>query len=145
MPTKITPSSLIGSGIVITLGLFVALIALFGLHYSVGWNATWRTLGVTPLEPHFFDMHVMIDYAACAAKGIDPYIPHACNPANFNVPPIWLWLSFLGLSNSYVPLLSVGMVAIALGGYSRSVSRAQSCRRSTRLGRYPVALRPDGF
>jgi hypothetical protein len=105
----------VGSGIVITLGALVALIALLCFGKLVGWDATWRAFGVTPLEPHFFDMHVPIDYAVCAAKGIDPYVPHACNPANFNLPPIWLWLSYLGITGSDAPWLSVGIIAIAFG------------------------------
>jgi hypothetical protein len=114
-PKSIPYSSRVGSGIVITLGTLIALIVLLCFGQMVGWNPTWRTVGVTPLEPHFFDMHVPIDYATCAAKGIDPYIPHACNPANFNLPPIWLWLSFLGISGSDAPWLSVGTIAIAFG------------------------------
>ena len=78
----------------------------------VGWNPTWRTFGVTPLEPH---LHVPIDYATCAAKGIDPYVPHACNLANFNLPSIWLWLSILEISRPNAPWLFVGMIAIAFG------------------------------
>ena len=105
----------VGSGIVITVGALAALIALLCFGQLVGWDATWRTFGVTPLEPHFFDMHVPIDYAICASRGIDPYIPHACNPANFNLPPIWLWLSHVGITGSDAPWLSVGMIAIAFG------------------------------
>lgn len=61
------------------LGALIALIVLLCCGQMVGWNPTWRTFGVTPLEPHFFDMHVPIDYAMCASKGIDPYAPRACN------------------------------------------------------------------
>ncbi|HXW64799.1 MAG TPA: hypothetical protein VEK74_06940 [Burkholderiaceae bacterium] len=112
---SITHLRRIGSGSVLMLGLIVGLIVLFCCGWLVGWNPTWRTLGVTPLEPHFFDMHVTLDYATCAAKGIDPYIPHACNLANFNLPPIWLWVSYLGLNGTDAPWLSVAMIAIALG------------------------------
>ena len=60
-------------------------------------------------------MHVITDYAACASKGVDPYIPHSCNPANFNVPPIWLWLGFFGINGSDATWLSVAMIATAFG------------------------------
>lgn len=114
LPKSIVHSFSVGSGTVVTLGLLVALTTLLCCGQLVGWNATWRTFGVTPLEPRFFDMDVTIDYATCASKGIDPYIPHACNPANFNVPPIWLWLGFLGINGSDAPWLAVGMTTIAL-------------------------------
>jgi hypothetical protein len=67
------------------------------------------------LQPHFFDVHVIINYAACASKGVEPYIPHSCNPANFNVPPIWLWLGFFGIAGSAAPWLAVAMIAAAFG------------------------------
>jgi hypothetical protein len=114
-PEKLTHSHLVGSGIVITLGVLAILIALLCFGHLAGWDATWRTFGVTPLEPHFFDMHVPIDYAICASNGIDPYVPHACNPANFNLPPIWLWLSHLGVTGADAPWLSAGIIAIAFG------------------------------
>jgi hypothetical protein len=102
-----------GSGTVITCGTIVALIALLCLGRLVGWDATWRAIGVTPLPPHFFDMHVPLDYAACALRGIDPYVPHACNVANFNLPPIWLWLGQLGLDGSDADWLAAAMIACA--------------------------------
>ena len=60
-------------------------------------------------------MHIIMDYAACAAKGFDAYIPHSCNPKNFNIPPIWLWLGLLGLDSSHSNWLSVAITAAALG------------------------------
>ncbi len=105
----------IGSGMVIAVGGLVTLILLLCLGRLVGWDAAWRSIGVTPLQPHFFDMHVITDYAVCASKGIDPYIPHSCNPANFNVPPIWLWLSFFGIDGSASTWLSVAMTVTAFG------------------------------
>jgi len=104
-----------GSGTIIAIGLIVAAIALFSLGHLVGWNATWRSIGVTPLQPHLFDMHVITDYAACAAKGFDAYIPHSCNVDNFNIPPIWLLLGFLGIDGSDSTWLSIVMVAVAFG------------------------------
>ena len=86
----------IGSGTVVALGLAATAIALLAFGRVVGWDPTWRAFGVTPLQPPFFDMHVINDYAACAWKGIDPYTPQACNRVNFNIPPTWLWLGFLG-------------------------------------------------
>src|SRR5438045_1937531 len=82
----------VGSGTVVTLGIVGAAVALLVLGHLVGWNATWRAFGVTPLQPPFFDMHIINDYAACAWKGVDAYAPHACNVHNFNIPPTWLWL-----------------------------------------------------
>src|SRR5436190_24236987 len=77
----------IGSGTVVALGIVGAGVALLALGRIVGWDPTWRTFGVTPLQPPFFDMHVINDYAACAWKGSDAYAPHACNVDNFNIPP----------------------------------------------------------
>jgi hypothetical protein len=103
----------IGSGTVVALGIVGAGVALLALGHVVGWDPTWRTLGVTPLQPPFFDMHVINDYAACAWKGADAYAPHACNGDNFNIPPTWLWLGFLGLDGSDSPWLSAGVIAAA--------------------------------
>jgi hypothetical protein len=80
----------LGSGVVVTLGLVSVAMGLLALDRVVGWDATWRAFGVTPLQPPFFDMHVINDYAACARKGIEPYAPQACNGDNFNIPPTWL-------------------------------------------------------
>ncbi len=103
----------IGSGTVIAIGLFVALSALLCLGRLVGWSATWRSINVTPLEPHFYDMHVLLDYAACAAKGFDAYIPHSCNPENFNIPPIWLGLGQLEIDGSASTWLSIVIITAA--------------------------------
>ena len=105
----------IGSGTVIAFAALVTLIALLGLGQLVGWDPTWRTIGVTPLQPPFYDMHIIMDYAACAAKGFDAYIPHSCNPKNFNIPPIWLWLGLLGLDGSYSIWLCVATTTAAFG------------------------------
>jgi len=104
----------IGSGTVIVLGALIFLIILLCGEQLVGWDPTWRAFGVTPLQPHFFDMHVPLDYATCAAMGFDPYIPHSCNVANFNIPPVWLWLSVLGLTSSDAAWLSIAITAAAL-------------------------------
>jgi hypothetical protein len=69
----------VGSGTLVSLGVIATAIALVMLGRQVGWDATWRAFGVTPLQPPFFDMHVINDYAACAWKGVDAYAPHACN------------------------------------------------------------------
>ncbi|WP_426413305.1 hypothetical protein [Bradyrhizobium ganzhouense] len=103
----------IGSGILVTLGLSGTAVALLALGHVVGWDATWRAFGVTPLQPPFFDMRVINDYAACAWKGLDPYAPRACNVDNFNIPPAWLWLGFLGVDGSDSPLLSAAAIAAA--------------------------------
>ena len=59
-------------------------------------------------------MHVINDYAACAWKGVDAYAPHACNVHNFNIPPTWLWLGFLGVDGSDSSWLSAVLIAAAL-------------------------------
>ncbi len=104
----------IGSGTVIAFGAVVTLTLLICLGQLVGWDATWRSIGVTPLQPHFFDMHVVLDYAVCAAKGFDAYIPHSCNQANFNIPPIWLYLGHFGINGSHSTWLSAAIIAAAL-------------------------------
>jgi hypothetical protein len=103
----------IGSGTVLALGLSGVAVALLALGRVLGWDPTWRAFGVTPLRPPFFDMHVINDYAACASKGIDAYAPHACNVDNFNIPPAWLWLGFLGLDGSHSSWLSGAVIAAA--------------------------------
>jgi len=110
-----TRSIRVGSGMVIAFGVLITLIVLLCLGQFVGWDPTWRSLDVTPLQPPFFDMRVVTDYAACASKGFDAYIPHSCNPANFNIPPIWLWLGFFGIDGSHSTWLSVGIITAALG------------------------------
>ena len=105
----------IGSGTVIVSGVLIVLLIMLCFERLVGWDPTWRTFGVTPLQPPFFDMHVVLDYAACASQGFDAYIPHSCNPTNFNIPPIWLWLGFLGLNGSHSAWLSVAIIAPAFG------------------------------
>ena len=102
-----------GSGTVVAVGILVTFVSLLLLGRSVGWDATWRTVGVTPLQPPFFDMHVVNDYAACASKGVDPYAPHACNVANFNIPRMWLWLGLLGNDGSDSVWLSASLIAFA--------------------------------
>ena len=104
----------IDSGTVVAAGLLVTLAVLICSGRAVGWDATWRSFGVTPLQPPFFDMHVVLDYAACAAKGLDAYLPHSCNEDNFNIPPIWLWVGFLGLNGSDSVWLSGAMIVAAL-------------------------------
>src|SRR3954463_12879350 len=104
----------IGSGTVVSLGIIGAATALLTLHHQVGWDPTWRALGVTPLQPPFFDMHVINDYAACAWKGIDAYAPHACNVDNFNIPPTWLWLGILGFDGTDSSWLSAAVIAAAM-------------------------------
>jgi hypothetical protein len=104
----------IGSGTVVSLGIIGAAVALLALGRLIGWDPTWRAFGVTPLHPAFFDMHVINDYAACASNGVDPYAPQACNEDNFNIPPPWLWLGFLGIDGSDSSWLSVMIIALAL-------------------------------
>ena len=82
-------------------GSSIAVFVLFGLGHLVGWSPTWRSVGVTPLEPHFFDMHAVTDHAECAAKGFDAYSLNSCDPRTaFNYPPVWLLLGRLGIDGS---------------------------------------------
>jgi hypothetical protein len=104
----------LGSGTVVALGVVGTAIALLVLGVVVGWDPTWRAIGVTPLQPPFFDMHVINDYAACAGKGVDVYAPRACNVNNFNIPPTWLWVGLLGVNGSDSPWLSAVMIAFTL-------------------------------
>ena len=105
---------IVGSGTVVALGMIGTAIALLALGRVVGWDATWRTFGVTPLQPPFFDMHVINDYAACASKGVDAYTPHACNEDNFNIPPTWLLVGLLGVDGSDSSWLSAAIIAAAV-------------------------------
>jgi hypothetical protein len=100
----------IGSGTVIALGILGAAVGLLALGRLVGWDPTWHAFSVTPLQPPFFDMHVINDYAACAWKGVDAYAPHACNVDNFNIPPTWLWLGFLGVDAADSSWLSAAVI-----------------------------------
>jgi len=102
------------SGAVISLGTLISLILLLCFGRLFGWDATWRAFGVTPLQPPFFDMHVILDYASCAAKGFDAYVPHSCNQDNFNIPPIWLRLGYLGFDGTYSNWFSITIIAAAL-------------------------------
>jgi hypothetical protein len=103
----------IGSGTVLALGIVGTAIALLAFGRVVGWDPTWRAFGVTPLQPPFFDMHVINDYAACASKGVDAYVPHACNEDNFNIPPTWLRVGFLGIDGADSSWLSAALMAAA--------------------------------
>jgi hypothetical protein len=103
----------IGSGTVVVFGIIGLAVALLELGSIVGWDVAWQAIGVTPLQPPFFDMNVINDYAACNSKGVDAYAPHVCNVDNFNIPPTWLWLGFLGLDGSYSSWLSGSIIVAA--------------------------------
>jgi hypothetical protein len=106
----------IGSGLFITNALLIALLVLLCSGYWIGWDATWRSLDVTPLQPHFYDMHAVTDHAACSVKGFNAYILNPCDPRTlFNYPPIWLRLGYLGIDGSDSAWLSVTITVIALG------------------------------
>jgi hypothetical protein len=104
----------IGSGAVVALGVIGAVVALLAFGWMVGWDPTWRAFGVTPLQPPFFDMHVINDYADCAWRGVDPYAPHACNVASFNIPPTWLWLGLVGVDGAASVWLSAAVITAAI-------------------------------
>jgi hypothetical protein len=107
------PKPRIGSGTVVALGVAGVAIALLALGRVVGWDPTWRAFGVTPLQPPFFDMHVINDYVDCARNGIDAYTPRACNVDNFNIPPTWLWVGFFGIDGADSSWLSAVVIAAA--------------------------------
>jgi hypothetical protein len=105
----------IGSGTVIVSALFITLSVLLCLGHLTAWDPTWRTFGVTPLEPHFFDMHAVTDHADCASKGFNAYVLNPCDPRTpFNYPPTWLWLSHFGIDGSYSAFLSTLITIAAL-------------------------------
>ena len=103
----------IGSGTVLVAAVLAALIALLALGYATGWDATWRAIGVTPLKPHFFDMHAVTDHAACFAQGYNAYELNSCDPLKFNYPPIWLQLGYLGINGLDSAWLSILVAFIA--------------------------------
>ena len=103
----------IGSGTVLVAAALAALIVLLALGYATGWDATWRGVGVTPLKPHFFDMHAVTDQAACSAQGYNAYEVNSCAPLKFNYPPIWLQLGYLGINGLDSAWLSILVAFIA--------------------------------
>lgn len=109
----ITDPRQLGSGTVVTAGMLATAFWMLMLGRIVGWDPVWRAFGVTPLQPPFFDMHIINDYAACASRGVDPYAPQACNAHNFNIPPVWLLLGFLGIDGSDSIWLSTCLIAAA--------------------------------
>jgi hypothetical protein len=104
-----------GTVVIVVLVLTAALLPLFISFF--GWDPTWRSLGVTPLEPHFFDTHAVADHAACAAKGYDAYTLTECdNFLPFNYPPVWLWIGYIGVDGSdstWIALLLTSAAALA--------------------------------
>lgn len=106
----------VGSGTIIVCAVAVTLFVLLYFGNWVGWDLTWRSFGVVPLHPKFFDMHAVTDHAACAAKGFNAYVLNACDPIiPFNYPPVWLWLRHLGIDGSDSTWLTVSMTIVALG------------------------------
>jgi hypothetical protein len=106
----------IGSGAVIVSAVVIVSLLLFYLGNLIGWDLTWRTFGVVPLQPHFFDMHAVTDHAACTAKGFNAYVLNPCDPRTlFSYPPVWLWLGYLGIDGADSAWLSVLITIAALG------------------------------
>jgi hypothetical protein len=106
----------IGSGTVIMSTVVMVLFVLLYFGDWVGWDLVWRSFGVTPLQPKFFDMHAVTDHAHCAAMGFNAYVLNPCDPITpFNYPPVWLWLGYLGIDGSASAWLSVLMTIAALG------------------------------
>jgi hypothetical protein len=111
-PVRLLPH--IGSGCVIVGVATITLLAILCLGHFVGWDATWRSLGITPLSPHFFDMHGVMQQAACATKGYDPYRVNPCYPiVPIDIPPIWLWFGHLGVDGSDAIWLAPLEIAVA--------------------------------
>jgi hypothetical protein len=124
-PTELPAGAMIknsATSLLLTVCLTMAALACLG--YLTSWEAAWRSFGVTPLEPHFYDMHAITDHAVCAAKGFDAYVLNACDPRTpFNYPPIWLCLGFLGIKESDATWLSIVVAVFALAvivGLSKS-------------------------
>jgi len=134
----------IGPGTVVALGLVGAAIVLLVLGRLVEWDPTWRALGVTPLQPPFFDMHVLNDYAACAWKGADAYAPHACNVDSYNIPAMWLWLGFLGVDGSDSSWLSAAVIAAAVFVMVLFLQRRPWFHGTIRVGSDDFSLCDDG-
>ena len=106
----------IGSGTVIVSAFVIVSLLLLYLGDLIGWDLTWRTFGVVPLQPHFFDMHAVTDHAACTAKGFNAYVLNPCDSITpFNYPPVWLWLGYLGIDGADSAWLSVLITVAALG------------------------------
>lgn len=104
----------VGSGCVVLLGIIATAVALFFLVSVFGWDTAWRAFGVTPLQPPFFDMNVINEYAECARKGVDAYAPRACSVVNFNIPPAWLGIGSIGsIGRSDSPWLSIVIITAA--------------------------------
>jgi hypothetical protein len=133
-----------GSGTVITLAVAAAAIAIVALNAFAGWNATWRSFGVVPLEPHFFDMRAVTDHAACAAKGFDAYTITPCaSILPFNYPPIWLWVGKFGIDENDAAWLSLSMAGgafLVLLLLLRGRSAADGLVSSLALLSPPVAM-----
>src|SRR5579862_4966033 len=90
-----------GSGTVIVAAILATLGTLLFFGNWIGWDLTWRSFGVTPLHPYFFDMHALTDHVACSTQGFNAYELNTCDPLMpFNYPPVWLWLSHVGIDGS---------------------------------------------
>src|SRR5690349_6841827 len=98
----------IGSSTMIVAITLCAAGGLLTLELSSGWEPSWRSIGITSLTPHFFDMHAVTEHAACAAQGYKAYELNKCDPGTkFNYPPIWLALGRLGINGSDSVWLSI--------------------------------------
>ena len=110
--TTIKPN--IGSGTVIVSAIIVTFLSLLIFGNWIGWDLTWRSFGVTPLHPYFFDTHAVTDQVVCAQKGFDPYHPNSCSSRMFNYPPIWLWLGYFGIDGTDSSWIAVLITVAAL-------------------------------
>jgi hypothetical protein len=104
-----------GSGTVIVAAIIVTLGALLFFGNWIGWDLTWRSFGVTPLHPYFFDMHALTDHVACSMQGFNAYELNTCDPRiPFNYPPVWLWLGHIGIDGTDSTWLSIAITTGAL-------------------------------
>ena len=85
---------------------------------GVGWGGWSEILGVPVMSPHFLDLRIVTGGAPCASQGINVYLDGHCDPLGrrFNLPPVWLLLGHLGLTDKDAlwlgPLFGLGAVMV---------------------------------
>ena len=85
---------------------------------SLGWDGWFQLLRVPVWSPHFLDLHIITAGAPCATEGIDVYHDGRCDPLGrkFNLPPVWLLLGQLGLTDTaaywLAPVFETGAVLV---------------------------------
>ncbi len=91
---------------------------------NLGAPQTWNSLGVPAIMPRWVDSRILVQAAACRARGIDPLVPNRCNAGNpLLYPTIWLTIAdFLGRSAGLLAVLGTG---IFLGGLTLAFARVR--------------------